>query len=161
MSELVNIEIVALADAVLLPMAEKATGLSVKAMRQYIENGLWTEGKEYEIGADGQARMIVAGFYAWVKSGIRAPSAKEAREPVPEVQTQLYRHFDSAGGLLYVGISLFAVYRLAQHLNGSRWADQISMITIEKFPSREAADRAETEAIAREKPKFNIAKVKT
>lgn len=149
-----------LADSVLLPVAEKATGLTVKAMRQYMASGLWTEGKEYEIGPDGEARMIVTGFCAWVKSGARAKSVTEPLEPVPEVETQLYRHFDGGGVLLYVGISLFTVYRLAQHLNGSRWADRIASITIERFPSRAAAFEAETVAINNEKPLFNIAKVR-
>lgn len=158
MSEAATIEIVALADSVLLPLAEKATGLTVKAMRQYIENGLWTEGKEYEVGADGQTRMIVAGFYAWVRSGIRSPAMK-CTEQVPEVETQLYRHFGRDGALLYVGISLFSVYRLAQHINGSHWADRITTISIERFASREAAFRAETAAIVNERPLFNIAKV--
>lgn len=59
MSEPTTIEIVALADSVLLTHAAKATGLSITTMCRYIENGTWREGKEWEVGEDRQARMIV------------------------------------------------------------------------------------------------------
>jgi hypothetical protein len=56
--------------------------------------------------------------------------------------------------LLYVGISLSAVARLAGHRSGG-WSDRIARVEIEAFPTREAALRAESAAIAAEKPVFN------
>lgn len=71
-------------------------------------------------------------------------------------QCELYRHFDSNGELLYVGISLSSVARLAQHRRSSVWFDRIKRVEIEAFPTREAAIMAESRAIETEKPKFNV-----
>jgi hypothetical protein len=66
--------------------------------------------------------------------------------------TQLYRHYDREGALLYVGISLSAVGRLAV----SDWFKDIVRIEIESFPNRRAAIIAESKAIATEHPKHNV-----
>jgi len=68
---------------------------------------------------------------------------------------ELYRHFDSAKNLLYVGISLSTVSRLSQHRRSSRWADEIASIEIERFPNLALAAEAEKHAIIVEKPKWN------
>ena len=73
--------------------------------------------------------------------------------------TKLYRHFDKDGKLLYVGISLNAVARLAQHKNHSHWFNEIASVTIESFDSRNEALFAETRAVQNEKPIHNIHKV--
>lgn len=70
---------------------------------------------------------------------------------------QLYRHFDAEGRLLYVGISLSAVFRLSQHKSVSHWVPEIARVTIENFPSREDAIKAERAAIRSEKPLHNKA----
>jgi hypothetical protein len=68
---------------------------------------------------------------------------------------QLYRHFDGAGNLLYVGISLFALRRLAAHeVHAGLWGD-VRTITITPYPNRNDAARAEVEAIRNEKPRFD------
>lgn len=72
--------------------------------------------------------------------------------------TDLYRHFDAAGNLLYVGISLNTVARLSQHKRNARWYEQIVRIDIERFRSRTEALAAEDRAIEVEKPLHNIAK---
>jgi hypothetical protein len=69
----------------------------------------------------------------------------------------LYRHFDSDGVLLYVGIAVDPTNRLKQHLNVSHWRDSIVRVEIERHPTREAALAAELEAIRTEKPLHNIA----
>jgi predicted GIY-YIG superfamily endonuclease len=71
-------------------------------------------------------------------------------------QTALYRHWDSDNNLLYVGISLSAMQRLAQHKEKSRWFSKIASVTIEYHPTREAALLAERAAIANERPAFNV-----
>ena len=72
------------------------------------------------------------------------------------MKTQLYRHYDSDKKLLYVGISLSAAARLAQHRDAAHWFDDIATVTIETFPNREAALAAERKAIINEKPVCNI-----
>lgn len=73
--------------------------------------------------------------------------------------TQLYRHFDKNGVLLYVGISLCTVQRLSQHGDGSHWFYNIAHVTIETFPTRSAAVKAEKHAIKTERPLHNLAHV--
>lgn len=70
------------------------------------------------------------------------------------MSTQLYRHFDGDGNLLYVGISLSAIARLGQHKT-SHWFNQIATVTIEKFDSRDDALDAEFLAIKTENPLHN------
>ena len=69
--------------------------------------------------------------------------------------TQLYRHFDADGVLLYVGISANAMQRLAGHGSQSSWASRIARVEIENWPTREEALLAEQEAISAEGPLFN------
>lgn len=70
----------------------------------------------------------------------------------------LYRHFDSDGALLYVGISVHPTLRTYQHMHVSDWSDEIANITVERFDARSKALAAETEAIRVENPKYNIQK---
>lgn len=71
------------------------------------------------------------------------------------MQTDLYRHFDASGRLLYVGVSLSAIGRLRQHRRESHWSSEVATVMIEKFPTRADALRAERNAIIRENPKHN------
>jgi hypothetical protein len=77
----------------------------------------------------------------------------EARENGP---TQLYRHYDDAGVLLYVGISLSTILRLSQHKTDSAWFGRISTIKIEHFATRRDAIAAEVRAVRDERPLHNI-----
>ena len=70
--------------------------------------------------------------------------------------TTLYRAFDSAGRLLYVGISHDALLRIGQHC-GRTWARHAASITFERFDSRAEAAAAELAAIRNEDPVFNMA----
>lgn len=69
---------------------------------------------------------------------------------------QLYRHFDDEGRLLYVGVSMMAVYRTVQHRRNSHWFREVCTITIEHFATRAEALTAEALAIRTEKPLHNI-----
>lgn len=73
-------------------------------------------------------------------------------------RTALYRHFDAAGALLYVGISLSAVQRLAQHKQTAAWFDGIARVEVQWLASREEALTAEAIAIAKEGPLWNVAR---
>lgn len=68
----------------------------------------------------------------------------------------LYRHFNSEGVLLYVGISLNAVNRTKQHGKVSKWYEEISTITIQHYPNRKEAIEAEGIAVKSEGPLYNI-----
>lgn len=67
---------------------------------------------------------------------------------------KLYRHFNEDGVLLYVGVSLSVVCRSYKH-GKSPWADDISLITIEKHKTKRLALEAEKLAIKNESPLFN------
>jgi hypothetical protein len=71
-------------------------------------------------------------------------------------RTALYRHFNANGDLLYVGISLCAIYRLEQHRMKAPWFPSIAKVDIEWFDTRELARDAEIEAIRSENPRHNI-----
>lgn len=72
------------------------------------------------------------------------------------MSAQLYRHFDKDGRLLYVGCSLAALRRFADHGNVSQWFDKIARVEIENFETIEAARAAERCAIEREAPAHNV-----
>jgi len=54
-------------------------------------------------------------------------------------KTELYRHFDANGSLLYVGISLSTAQRMGEHRCGSEWWKKVVSITIQRFPTRKPA----------------------
>lgn len=72
------------------------------------------------------------------------------------MKTALYRHFDAAGRLLYVGISNDTLRRLCQHKDRSHWFHSISRVDVQWLDSRELALAAEAMAIRTEKPEHNI-----
>ena len=67
----------------------------------------------------------------------------------------LYRHFDAAGVLLYVGITRNMRLRNNCHNHTSPWWSEVSSTTVEKLPTRDAALRAEEIAIRTERPIHN------
>lgn len=71
--------------------------------------------------------------------------------------TSLYRFFDATGNLLYVGITRQQKGRFNQHAATKEWWSEVASSTVEHFPTREDALRAEAEAIGTENPRYNIA----
>lgn len=69
---------------------------------------------------------------------------------------QLYRHYAANGELLYIGISLSTIGRLAQHKAKALWFDKIRSVVSEPCESREEARRKEAAAIANERPLYNV-----
>lgn len=67
----------------------------------------------------------------------------------------VYRQFDSAGVLLYVGFSVDVKRRMRAHRTTSSWRHQIATVTSELFLTRKAALFAERRAIVNEHPLFN------
>lgn len=73
------------------------------------------------------------------------------------MSVQLYRFYNCDGDLLYVGMSLCAVTRLAQHKEKAPWFTQIARIEIENYDSGQECSKAERLAIRREQPLYNKA----
>ncbi len=160
------------AGYVLIPVAARITGYSVRAIQIKIARGVWLPGHEYRRRPDGEIEFDIDGFNRWVE-GRRLPHPKPSepvavREPVeakPEptsraikdVPTALYRHFDAEGLLLYVGVSLRPLGRLCEHRDSSHWVRSIARVTMEWFDSRPEALAAELRAIQTEGPAHNIA----
>jgi excinuclease UvrABC nuclease subunit len=67
----------------------------------------------------------------------------------------VYRHFDSAGVLLYVGCTNTPEKRKAGHRRQSPWFHKVASIETQTFSSRAEALAAETKAISTENPLFN------
>jgi predicted GIY-YIG superfamily endonuclease len=67
----------------------------------------------------------------------------------------LYRHFDTDGVLLYVGISNNPSTRSQSHHRHSAWTDFVAREEVEWLPDRDTASAAERDAIKAERPLFN------
>ena len=67
----------------------------------------------------------------------------------------LYRCYDSAGALLYVGVSGDVKIRASRHKSASPWFCAVRKMTVTWYDWREDALDAEAWAIFREKPQFN------
>jgi predicted GIY-YIG superfamily endonuclease len=71
----------------------------------------------------------------------------------------VYRMFDTAGTLLYVGLTAQPGRRIDQHCE-KRWFPQVTTISVEWHPHLAAARLAEKEAIEWEWPRHNVVGVK-
>ena len=68
----------------------------------------------------------------------------------------VYRHFDADGVLLYVGTSTDWLRRTEEHRREAPWFAEVANITIQRFPTAEEMTSAEKEAVAEEKPLYNL-----
>lgn len=68
----------------------------------------------------------------------------------------VYRLYDAAGALLYVGMSESVFYRLEQHVKKRPWWSEVDHAEIEWFATREQIVDAELCAIRTESPRYNI-----
>lgn len=71
------------------------------------------------------------------------------------MKTWVYKHFDSTGSLLYVGISDHPFQRCINHQVGSKWFDEVRSIEVMPFDSREEAMNEEGRLILSLRPKHN------
>jgi len=71
-------------------------------------------------------------------------------------RTALYRMFDAAGDLLYIGISKNFGIRWRREAASFPWWPEMQRQTVDWYPSRPEAHAAEIAAIKAEKPKYNI-----
>lgn len=76
------------------------------------------------------------------------PSARQAT-------TALYRWYDAANRLLYIGITNDVAVRQSSHAKRSSWAEFAARSTVQRFSTRQEAEVAEVKAIKAERPLFN------
>lgn len=69
--------------------------------------------------------------------------------------TTLYRAYDAAGHLLYIGIAVDWTHRWNKHRERSPWFGQVKSLSLETHPDRRSAQEAERAAIAAELPLYN------
>lgn len=69
---------------------------------------------------------------------------------------RLYRFFGEGGVLLYIGITDDLPTRLSSHRREKSWWREWRGITATPYPSRQALEAAEIEAIKAEKPLYNV-----
>jgi DNA-directed RNA polymerase subunit RPC12/RpoP/predicted GIY-YIG superfamily endonuclease len=69
--------------------------------------------------------------------------------------TSLYRLFNKAGELLYIGIAGNVGRRMGEHSEKPWWLE-VASITVEHHPRRILAELAEREAIKAEHPRYNV-----
>jgi predicted GIY-YIG superfamily endonuclease len=74
-------------------------------------------------------------------------------DPRPHV---LYRMYDAARRLLYVGITMNVPARMADHRGEKPWWSEISTIELQHFTTRKEVELAEKKAIRTERPAFNV-----
>lgn len=70
----------------------------------------------------------------------------------------LYRLYDEADVLLYIGITENLGTRMDAHASSQSWWPQVNRLTVDMLPDRISAEHAEGDAIRGEKPRHNICK---
>lgn len=71
-------------------------------------------------------------------------------------RTAIYRHYDAASALLYIGIAKDPWRRMLAHQKAQPWADEIASMSVEWHDSREQAEAAERRLILAERPSYNV-----
>lgn len=88
------------------------------------------------------------------------PECEECHSPTPHRLTidphVVYRHFDTAGRLIYVGCTNSIKQRTDQHRKSSWWFPQVARTRVLLFPNRDYALWKEREAIGAENPRWNL-----
>jgi predicted GIY-YIG superfamily endonuclease len=75
--------------------------------------------------------------------------------PFPTGRNALYRLYDSADVLLYVGISRYPSERFKEHAGDKAWWHHVTRHEIVWLDSRDEAVRAEAKAVTEERPLYN------
>jgi predicted GIY-YIG superfamily endonuclease len=86
-----------------------------------------------------------------------APEPASRETAIDGEPTALYRFYDGADVLLYVGISRNPAARWAQHAAEKTWWPRVAKKTVVMYGSRQEAEIAEGKAIRSESPLHNIA----
>ena len=81
-----------------------------------------------------------------------------AETEVGDEPTAVYRFFDAADALLYIGVTASPQTRFTQHAATKPWWPQVARKTVEWHGKRQDAEDAESIAIDTEHPAHNITK---
>lgn len=73
----------------------------------------------------------------------------------PPGRSALYRLFDAAGRLLYVGVTTNPAQRFSEHRRSKEWWPQVARRDVQWIPTREEAEQREIAAILAENPLHN------
>lgn len=68
----------------------------------------------------------------------------------------LYRIYDEAGELIYVGVSHEPEYRVGWHEGGKQWGHEVARYEVDWHPDRAAALKAEAKTVKAERPRHNV-----
>ena len=132
-----------------MPSACTFVALSESTLQKMIEEGTFPKPR----AVSGRCvRWKVSDLEAWAES--RPVAGDEDFEGSKAFH--LYRHFDAAGTLLYVGVSISALNRLMGHKEKAHWYWTIARMDVANYETRQASLDAERRAIVEEKPLFNI-----
>lgn len=131
-------------------MTDLPTGWRKKRGAHYLRTYVAGRQRELYLG-----KTMDAALHRYVELMSGAREGVYLASPDGDEPAALYRHFDAAGALLYVGVSVDVLARTANHLRDAHWSRQIAQITVARFESRSEALRAEWLAIYNERPKHN------
>ncbi len=95
-------------------------------------------------------------LFADTDLGITSTAPDVVADVEAAVPNALYRFWASDGTLLYIGITLKPNARWKQHMKDKPWWSEVAGITVEQYPTREAVEAAEREAIRTQGPKYNV-----
>jgi predicted GIY-YIG superfamily endonuclease len=76
--------------------------------------------------------------------------------PATPIPTALYRLFDAAGSLLYIGVSVSPEQRWLHHAEHKTWWPEVARIEFAWHGTRDEALTCEMESIRAEKPRYNV-----
>lgn len=71
-------------------------------------------------------------------------------------RTYVYRLFDDAGRLIYIGSTMEPEGRVEHHRKNMWWGPQIKRMSFKVYPDRQSGIEAEAHAIRTENPRWNI-----
>ena len=87
----------------------------------------------------------------------RPLGGSDVNEPSPYRSMDLYRFYDAEGVLLYIGISLNAASRAAQHRGDKSWWGEVARMSVEHYEvTRPEMEAIERNAIIVERPRHNV-----
>ncbi len=102
------------------------------------------------------AMMDAAGYPSDPPASSSEPVARPLDQPRRGRETAVYRAFDGAGRLLYIGVTKSPHARMRGHETTSEWWPEMQSVVFEWLPSREAALDLERSLIETLRPPFNV-----
>jgi len=82
--------------------------------------------------------------------------SRNRKKRIANLPNDVYKAYDDAGALLYVGISINVFKRLGEHKAYSPWYDEASRIEVVQYLNRASARAEEARCIKFDAPAFNV-----